>query len=98
MSSPDGTLTWIAAMAGNRFRFSPIRISSLEDMIRYTQDNLRRIADAMRNIEEPTVPSFTSTPDNPQEGSLAIADGTGWNPGSGAGTYIYRDGQWRRID
>jgi hypothetical protein len=81
-----------------RYRYSPSQVRSLEDIGRFVNDNLRRIADAMRNIEEPTVPSFTAAPDNPQEGSLAIADGTGWNPGSGAGTYIYRDGQWRRID
>lgn len=85
-------------MSDNRYRYSPSQTSTLETLGRFVNDNLRRIADAMRNIEEPTVPSFTSAPDNPQEGSLAIADGTGWNPGSGAGTYIYRDGAWRRID
>jgi hypothetical protein len=81
-----------------RYRFAPTQINSLEDMARYVNDNMRRISDALLNLEEPLVPSYTSQPDNPQEGSLAIADGTGWNPGSGAGTYIYRAGQWRRID
>ena len=41
---------------------------------------------------------LTSEPEFPVEGQLAIADGTGWDPGSGAGTYIYRDSIWRKLD
>ena len=29
------------------------------------------------------------------EGMIVKADGATWNPGSGAGTYQYRDGAWR---
>jgi hypothetical protein len=85
-------------MSSFRYRFSPTQLNSLQDVARFINDNLRRVSDAIINLEEPTVPSYTSQPNNPQEGSMAIADGIGWNPGSGAGTYIYRDGQWRRID
>ena len=81
-----------------RYRFSPTQLNSLQDVARFINDNLRRVSDALINLEEPTVPSYTSQPNNPQEGSMAIADGTGWDPGNGAGTYIYRSGQWRRID
>ena len=27
-------------------------------------------------------------------GMVALADGTAWNPGSGAGAYVYRGGAW----
>lgn len=29
------------------------------------------------------------------EGMVVLADGTRWNPGSGAGFYGYRDGGWK---
>lgn len=33
-------------------------------------------------------------PAKPRAGLLVEADGTNWNPGSGAGLYIYRAGAW----
>jgi len=37
-------------------------------------------------------------PDKPLECELRVADGVNWNPGSGPGTYIYRNGEWRLIE
>lgn len=34
-------------------------------------------------------------PAKPRDGMLVLADGTSWNPGSGAGFYGYRAGAWR---
>lgn len=31
------------------------------------------------------------------EGMVVLADGTQWNPGSGAGFYGYRDGGWKLL-
>lgn len=31
------------------------------------------------------------------EGMVVLADGTRWNPGSGAGYYGYRDGSWKLL-
>lgn len=36
-------------------------------------------------------------PERPVEGMLVFADGTEWNPGSGAGTYEYRGGAWVKL-
>lgn len=36
-------------------------------------------------------------PERPQDGMLAFADGTDWNPGSGAGTYERRGGAWVKL-
>ncbi len=36
-------------------------------------------------------------PDKPRNGMLVEADGTNWNPGSGAGLYIYRSGAWVKV-
>lgn len=34
-------------------------------------------------------------PTKPRDGEIRLADGTSWNPGSGAGYYGYRAGSWR---
>lgn len=33
-------------------------------------------------------------PKKPRLGMLVLADGTDWNPGSGAGVYVYRGSAW----
>lgn len=33
-------------------------------------------------------------PTKPRSGMVVLADGTNWNPGSGAGYYGYRGGAW----
>jgi hypothetical protein len=36
-------------------------------------------------------------PGKPVTGNLVFADGTDWNPGSGAGFYEYRGGSWQKL-
>lgn len=36
-------------------------------------------------------------PERPQNGMLAYADGTDWNPGAGAGLYERRGGAWAKL-
>ena len=36
-----------------------------------------------------------AAPQKPRDGMIVLADGTSWNPGSGAGYYGYRAGAWR---
>lgn len=33
----------------------------------------------------------------PEEGDVAFADGTNWNPGSGSGVYVYDGGAWQYL-
>lgn len=54
-----------------------------------------------RALEEPVfyldIAISNSAPRVPTDGRtvrLAIADGTNWNPGSGAGLYRYQGGSW----
>lgn len=37
----------------------------------------------------------TAEPVKPYDGLIVIADGTNWNPGSGAGYYGYYNGTWK---
>ena len=36
-------------------------------------------------------------PDKPRAGDIRLADGTQWNPGSGAGFYGYYGGSWVKL-
>lgn len=36
-----------------------------------------------------------AAPTKPRDGMVVMADGTTWNPGSGAGVYLYRASAWR---
>lgn len=38
---------------------------------------------------------YTAEPPKPYDGQMVIADGTNWDPGSGAGYYGYYNGSWR---
>ncbi len=36
-------------------------------------------------------------PKKVQEGMVVVADGTDWNPGSGAGVYVYISSTWTKL-
>lgn len=58
------------------------------------------LLDELRNIARSTTTDTVQlqpqsvAPAKPRAGLLAEADGTNWNPGSGAGLYIFRAGAW----
>jgi hypothetical protein len=60
---------------------------------------LQRVSDM---LAEPTfdqleLTQLNAVPARPQDGQLVYADGTNWNPGSGAGLYAYWGGAWRYL-
>ena len=55
---------------------------------------LQQIAVEMYRPPALTFETLNVEPTRPQEGMLVSADGTNWNPGSGAGMYQYRAGAW----
>lgn len=42
-----------------------------------------------------TLDTLYAPPPKFRNGTIALADGTTWNPGSGAGVYCFRAGAWR---
>lgn len=56
--------------------------------------------DELNNVARGTVTDLLQlqpqavAPPKPRAGLLTEADGTNWNPGSGAGLYIFRAGAW----
>lgn len=65
----------------------------------YLQEELRRIAAQLQAFEVPyiiLVPQNVA-PAKLQEGMVANADGTNWNPGAGAGLYEYVGAAWNKL-
>ena len=58
----------------------------------------------LRRISQGTATSYLQldvlhkAPAKPRDGMVVLADGTDWNPGSGAGFYGYRASTWRFLE
>ena len=57
-------------------------LQELQNIARSTGSSIAQLAE------------LSKAPDKPQVGMIALADGSNWNPGSGAGFYGYRGGAW----
>lgn len=72
-------------------------VTTLEDLIAAVEVELRALSDeAQETISLELRPVYVA-PDKPREGMIVCADGTSWNPGSGAGAYEYRGGAWQKL-
>ena len=59
------------------------------------QEELNKIAQAMETADPfMTLDTLYAAPKKYREGTIVKADGTTWNPGSGAGVYCRRGGAW----
>lgn len=63
------------------------------------QDIKRELQNIAEALQSPNAALFLAplavAPLKPREGMVVMANGTNWNPGSGAGFYGYRAGSWR---
>ena len=64
------------------------------ELAAFLSRELRRITEAFLNIEEIILPELNVEPIRPRDGMIVLADGTNWNPGSGAGFYGRVNGSW----
>lgn len=60
----------------------------------YVLEELRRVADALAEVTEVRLVELNVAPDRPRDGMIVLADGTNFNPGSGAGFYGRSAGAW----
>ena len=69
-----------------------------DDIPRFLNEELPRISREMSGASDYIMLNVLNVaPDKPRAGMLVEADGTNWDPGSGAGTYIYRSGAWVKL-
>ncbi len=67
---------------------------SLEELTAYVEEELNKIADEFTKIDNLTLVKQYAEPEKLFDGLVVLADGTSWDPGSGAGYYGYNDGSW----
>jgi len=77
------------------FKYEPGIIPEKYDS-QWFREELSRLSALLNepNSEHTVSNPLTAAPANPEEGMGAFADGTNWNPGFGAGPYIYMSGRW----
>lgn len=63
---------------------------------RFLDEELARIA-ACINQRAVYLPVLAAEPAKPEDGMLVYADGTNWNPSSGAGVYAREAGAWVKL-
>jgi hypothetical protein len=58
---------------------------------------LNRIANALRGVDNLELTPLAAQPARIRDGMIVYADGTNWNPGSGAGVYAREAGAWVKL-
>lgn len=76
-------------------RYEPTEVPrDLELFLDWFSLELRRLVAALAEVEGISLPELHVEPERPRDGMIVLADGTDWNPGSGAGFYGRRGGSW----
>ncbi len=60
----------------------------------YLSQEFRRIAGAFEEVESVTLTELHAAPPKPRNGMIVLADGSDWDPGSGAGFYGFSEDAW----
>lgn len=75
--------------------YSPNSVpQNISDLSTFLRDELQRISAAISALAEGHIDVSYAAPSKPRKGDLRYADGTTWNPGSGAGIYRYTGSAW----
>ena len=69
----------------------------IRQMKRFIRDELNSIAKAIAELAAGHLEVAYSEPIRPRDGDVRLADGTGWNPGSGRGVYVYYSNAWNLL-
>jgi len=75
-------------------RTLPTQITRLEELVEYVTTELSRVELGFNSLQLTTL---HTEPTRPRDGMIVLADGTSWNPGSGAGYYGYYGGSWAKL-
>jgi hypothetical protein len=65
-----------------------------EQLQRYLREEFTKISVAISLLAAGHIDKTYAAPVKPRDGDVRYADGTTWNPGSGAGVYLYKGSAW----
>jgi hypothetical protein len=79
--------------------YQPRPIPAADGMAEFLQSELAAIAQAMNEAEaySITLAELHVEPARRFNGLTVLADGTDWNPGSGAGVYTFYGAAWHKL-
>lgn len=85
-------------------RYSPkpapiVSNRELQLVVRWLEDELRELANTVEvpEIEILRLTTLNTAPSKVENGDVARADGTNWNPGGGEGVYERKAGAWSKL-
>lgn len=81
-------------MKYTRVPFIGTEVASLAD---WANKELQQIEQAFREQDAVQLVTLYVAPAKPREGMTVLADGSSWNPGSGAGVYTYYGSAWHKL-
>lgn len=78
--------------------YSPLPVyfaySDVSALARYVLSELQRIAEQLNAVDTIQLKVLHVEPTKPRNGMIVLADGSDWNPGSGAGFYGRSNDVW----
>jgi len=79
-------------------KLGPLQLpTTQEDMIPAYNEILQALWYAIEDLQNSLQVVQHKPPDKVREGMYRLADGTDWDPGSGAGLYLYLSGAWVKL-
>lgn len=73
------------------------QLETTEDVRKFLMAELEKIARSFSETIALDLRPVYREPVRPRDGMIVFADGTEWDPGSGAGSYEYVGGAWSKL-
>lgn len=75
----------------------PPKFDNVDQAIEWIVGQFQLIAQEFGETTAVELRQVGRAPDKPREGMIVSANGTDWDPGSGAGAYEYKGGAWVKL-
>ena len=86
------------ALNSNSVFYAPAPIpTDSQYLAQYIVNELGAIQTAINALAAGHIDKSYAVPTKPREGDIRYADGSTWNPGSGAGIYYYNGSIWKLL-
>ena len=83
---------------GQVLRYVPGQVpDNAADIPRFLRQELEQIRQTISLVQDGQIDVTTVAPTKPRDGMIRRADGTGWNPGAGAGVYCFYSAAWNKL-